>query len=347
MLRGFMNHTHTQIRLKKERRVVIFHPVEMDKTYTWGTEADQRTCQECADYLSPMKVDVIITHQGCLDGELSAVLMTMHRVAKPIVCYAQPGMPLSQTIIDECYGRRVLVVDIAPNKDDYDLLETTCTRIAVLDHHEANLCHSARISFFCVSRLCGASAMYYYMSTRIVIDDALILQVIDNVHQYDLWSFTGTRDKQEATKAWSRALYKKLQRHSNRTELIHSVCTDKKVYREVVELGRHIAPLVQKAILDLKKKARVCMVRGTRIIIIDTAHVSNASSAINECGTDINSDTGLPVCFTSVVDKTCRVSCRGVGALEFAKKFERGGGHSESAGFQLSVTQAKKEQLCQ
>lgn len=313
----------------------------MDVSYSWGTPENRRVCQECAKYLSPMTVDVIITHQNCMDGELSAALMTMHRIAKPRVLYIHPGTPLSQSVIDECMYRRVLMVDVAPPPRDYDMLESVCSRFAVLDHHEINKRYAMKPSFFYVDKLCGASAMFYYMSTRVTIDDPLTLQVIDTVHQHDLWSFTGSPSTQQAKKIWARALQKTMHDHPNRAELMRSVCLNKQAYRDIVEQGRRLAPLIEKAIASMQEIVELRVIRDTHVLVIDITSIPNARNAINECGHNLSMDTKYPVCFVRRRANVC-VSCRGCGALEFAEKF-KGGGHKQAAGFQLSMAEAEKE----
>lgn len=309
----------------------------MDKQYALGKPEDVRVCKQCADYLSPMNVDVVITHAGCMDGILSAVLLVENRIAKPFVFYVHPGAVLPQHMIEECTNRRVLMVDVAPSRRDYDHLETVCARFAVLDHHKANLCYRHKASFFYVETLCGASAMYYYVSTRVPIRDPLTLQVIDNIHQHDLWSFTGTEIEKKAIKRWTRALQTTMHKHPDKYALVRSVCVDKRAYRDIVEKGNCLAPIVEKTITSLKKKARVRVVYETRVLVVDITHDPNARLAINECGSDLSAEMGLPVCFVRVINGSYCVSCRGQGALEFAQKFPKGGGHQEAAGFQLSI----------
>lgn len=294
-----------------------------------GTEEDRLKCASAAKALPPTKVDIVITHKGCPDGYTAAYM-----VGKPTL-YMDPGQLLTDELIEQIRGQKVLMIDIAPANDmDYNQYESVTSCFVVLDHHISNITmYGLRPNFFGCYELSGASAAYYYKSGEY---SELVQVVVTSVHERDLWMWKGTDQQMYNSKAFSLAFGEAIKEMAPHIALnfVRDVCEDLSTYSLVLHNGIASMQTLERKTAELESLLQRTTIYGHDVAIIDVTDRGDLKIAVNEGGNVIAERLNCIVMFITR-RKIVRCSLRGKGCIGLALKFN-GGGHADAAGFTLT-----------
>lgn len=293
-----------------------------------GSDEDRAVCARCAELLPPTKVDVVITHESCPDGIMAAALMEGVEVIA-----TSPGKGITQTIIDVCESRNVLMVDIAPaNGSDYNVYESMCTAFVVLDHHPSNQAlFASRPSFFYVSELSGASAVMAYTESS----GEPLSTAVRYVQERDTWKWGADADE---SKSWSLAFQQRVRSlsTSDAIKLARTLILSEPDFAILQEEGKKLTETLNASVEVLRKAAREATIVGTRVMFVDMTDLSEHNLATNECGNTMAQEFACPIVYARKKEREYVFSVRGTGSLELARKLG-GGGHDCAAGFSATT----------
>lgn len=299
-------------------------------TWPLGKPEDRDKCYLASRLLPMRELHYVITHKACPDGIGAAYL-----IGAPTI-FVDPGVEVSEEVLDKVVGKNVIMIDIAPASDsDFDKYDRVTSKFIVLDHHVSNIAkYVTRPHFLGCEELSGVSAAYYYSELEFSERTKIVVKYI---HERDLWSWTGSPEAIRKSKAFSLALGSALRTISSESgvKFVHQACTNSDMFDLIMEQGILSMDDIDNKTARLKLLVERFTLHDHDVAVIDMTDHADYKIAMNEAGNTIAEDLGCIVMFVTRGSASVYCSLRGKDCLGLALKFN-GGGHANAAGFTVS-----------
>lgn len=314
-----------------------------------GSAEDRHVIANARECLDPSRVDVVLTHSGCTDGRMAALLIQMCRPDCRIE-FLNPGQGFSKAFLDKCGGLNVVMIDIAPASDaDFTEMDDAAVDFIVIDHHVSN--HAKffdRGNYFPVNVLSGASAAYLYVDGPHLFEppnSQLVFDAVQYIQERDTWSWN--KGTEEESKKWSLSLNAIICPLGNEEALdvLRKVVLSESEFRRIESDPTGAWKQLRSGVAEIARIAVSVHLPDQKLaLLVDLRNRADLNIAINDGGNELSSARGGAVLFArnSRSDPgAVTFSLRGENCIDVAKLFG-GGGHRNAAGFTLSSEEATK-----
>lgn len=288
--------------------------------------------------INPSDINVVLFHAGCPDGTGSAFSFYLYHKKHNIRNVIYYGVKHYQSYPKELIkNKNVIIADFSYNKNTTIDLAKHAKNVVILDHHETTYNNlkdiekvTDNVSLIYDSERSGAQIAWDY-----VFNYEPRPLFIEYIADRDLWEWKLPESKNINTGMYHKGYTKNL---VNMYKLYISESLNRNFYNSIIKIGKEINMYEEKRCKVLSKHSKLALFQGlrTRIVTAEANIVSDLADHIfknyNDCDIVLN--------YNFHIDDGWYVQLRStnVDLTYITKKYNRGGGHPNSAGFKLPNT---------